>query len=99
MTLSSLPTLTKRVNEILSEMRQLGSERQSLMYNHHHESIAASNTVAATRTLAESLDVGPNLLKLLSQRYRGSQQKLGFMFIIMSLGIDGEDRDGLDYRP
>jgi vacuolar protein sorting-associated protein 51 len=29
------------------EIRQLGSERQSLVYNHHHELIAASDTIAA----------------------------------------------------
>ena len=29
------------------EIRQLDSERQSLVYNHHHELIAASDTIAA----------------------------------------------------
>jgi hypothetical protein len=29
----------------LSEIRQLGGERQSLVYNHHHELIAASDTI------------------------------------------------------
>ena len=32
---------------MLSEIRQLDSERQSLVYNHHHELIAASDTIAA----------------------------------------------------
>lgn len=31
----------------LSEIRQLDSERQSLVYNHHHELIAASDTISA----------------------------------------------------
>ena len=31
----------------ISEMRELDSERQSLVYNHHHELIAASDTIAA----------------------------------------------------
>jgi hypothetical protein len=30
-----------------AEMRELDSERQSLVYNHHHELIAASDTIAA----------------------------------------------------
>lgn len=30
-----------------SEIRELDSERQSLVYNHHHELIAASDTIAA----------------------------------------------------
>lgn len=32
-----------------AEIRQLDSERQSLVYNHHHELIAASDTIAAVR--------------------------------------------------
>ncbi|KAF7327996.1 hypothetical protein MKEN_00380200 [Mycena kentingensis (nom. inval.)] len=55
-TTSSLPALLKRENELLTEIRQLDSERQSLVYNHHHELIAASDTIAAMKTRAESLD-------------------------------------------
>jgi hypothetical protein len=29
------------------EIRQLDSDRQSLVYNHHHELIAASDTISA----------------------------------------------------
>jgi len=62
-TTSSLPSLLKRENELLTgnvtfhqrkaelelcpEIRELDSERQSLVYNHHHELIAASETIAA----------------------------------------------------
>lgn len=35
------------------EIRELDSERQSLVYNHHHELIAASDTISAV--------CGPNL--------------------------------------
>ncbi|KIJ66928.1 hypothetical protein HYDPIDRAFT_150025 [Hydnomerulius pinastri MD-312] len=62
-TTSSLPTLLKRENELLTEIRQLDSERQSLVYNHHHELIAASDTIAAMKTRAESLDADLDLLK------------------------------------
>ena len=48
-TTASLPSLLKRENELLSEIRELDSERQSLVYNHHHELIAASDTIAAVR--------------------------------------------------
>ena len=34
------------------EVRQLDSERQSLVYNHHHELIAASDTIAAVSVSA-----------------------------------------------
>ncbi|THV07265.1 hypothetical protein K435DRAFT_815513 [Dendrothele bispora CBS 962.96] len=62
-TTSSLPTLLKRENEILGEIRELDSERQSLVYNHHHELIAASDTIAAMKTRAESLDADLDRLK------------------------------------
>ena len=31
----------------LEEIRQLDNDRQSLVYNHHHELIAASDTISA----------------------------------------------------
>lgn len=34
-------------NQYTLEIRQLDSERQSLVYNHHHELIAASDTISA----------------------------------------------------
>lgn len=75
-TTSSLPTLLRRENELLTgqsemlwpfsggvliarvDIRELDSERQSLVYNHHHELIAASDTIGAVRSslvFAESL--------------------------------------------
>ncbi|CAK5269329.1 unnamed protein product, partial [Mycena citricolor] len=62
-TTTTLPALMKRENELLSEIRQLDSERQSLVYNHHHELIAASDTIAAMKTRAESLDSDLDLLR------------------------------------
>ncbi|KAF7374765.1 Vesicular transporter [Mycena sanguinolenta] len=63
-TTSSLPALLKRENELLVEIRELDSERQSLVYNHHHELIAASDTIAAMKTRAESLDADLDLLRV-----------------------------------
>lgn len=63
-TTSSLPALLKRENELLVEIRELDSERQSLVYNHHHELIAASDTIAAMKTRAESLDSDLDLLRI-----------------------------------
>lgn len=34
---------------LYTEIRELDSERQSLVYNHHHELVAASDTIAAVR--------------------------------------------------
>jgi len=63
-TTASLPALLKRENELLVEIRELDSERQSLVYNHHHELIAASDTIAAMKTRAESLDADLDLLRV-----------------------------------
>ncbi|KAG8858789.1 hypothetical protein FRB96_004926 [Tulasnella sp. 330] len=62
-TVSSLPALLKRDNELVSEIRQLESDRQALVYNHHHELIAASDTIRAMKIRAESLDVDLEKLK------------------------------------
>ncbi|KAI5983384.1 Vps51/Vps67-domain-containing protein [Pisolithus albus] len=62
-TTSSLPTLLKRETELLSEIRQLEGERQSLVYNHHHELIAARDTIAAMKSQAEALEGDLDMLK------------------------------------
>ncbi|KAI0034341.1 Vps51/Vps67-domain-containing protein, partial [Vararia minispora EC-137] len=63
-TTSSLTALLKKENELLTDMRQLDSERQSLVYNHHHELIAATDTISAMKARAESLDADLDLLKV-----------------------------------
>ncbi|KAF5393305.1 hypothetical protein D9757_000486 [Collybiopsis confluens] len=62
-TTANLFTLLKKENEIVGEIRQLDSERQNLVYNHHHELIAASDTIGAMKTHAESLDADLDLLR------------------------------------
>jgi len=63
-TTSSLATLLRRENELLNEIRSLDSDRQSLVYNHHHELIAASDTIAAMKLRAENLDAEMDSLKV-----------------------------------
>ncbi|KAI6108034.1 hypothetical protein F5141DRAFT_1120271 [Pisolithus sp. B1] len=46
-----------------TEIRQLDGERQSLVYNHHHELIAARDTIAAMKTQAEALEGDLDMLK------------------------------------
>jgi vacuolar protein sorting-associated protein 51 len=74
---SSLPVLLKRENELaegsvpylateigsekISEIRQLDGERQSLVYNHHHELIAASDTIRAVSQPLHCGDSYPSL--------------------------------------
>lgn len=44
-----------RVLKSQEEIRQLDSERQSLVYGHHHELIAASDTIAAVSSITFSV--------------------------------------------
>ncbi len=46
------------------EIRELDGERQSLVYNHHHELIAASDTIAAVKNfdICYLLQITPNPL-------------------------------------
>ncbi|KAG8832634.1 hypothetical protein FRC17_000946 [Serendipita sp. 399] len=55
-TTTSLTGLLKKENELSAQIRQLDGERQSLVYNHHHELIAASDTISAMKTQADGLD-------------------------------------------
>ncbi|KAG8931030.1 hypothetical protein FRC03_002034 [Tulasnella sp. 419] len=63
-TTASLPALLKKQNDLVSEIRQLESDRQALVYNHHHELIAANDTIRAMKSRAEGLDVDLEKLKM-----------------------------------
>lgn len=41
----SLDLILSNANQIVSEIRELDGERQSLVYNHHHELVDASVTI------------------------------------------------------
>ncbi|KIK67542.1 hypothetical protein GYMLUDRAFT_877241 [Collybiopsis luxurians FD-317 M1] len=60
---ANLSTLLKKENELVGDIRLLESERQNLVYNHHHELIAASDTIGAMKSHAESLDADLDLLR------------------------------------
>lgn len=53
---STLSQLLKASNELSTSISDLESERQSLVYNHHHELIDASVTISKMKVRAESLD-------------------------------------------
>lgn len=53
---SSLDLILLNANKIISEIRELDGERQSLVYNHHHELVDASVTIGKMKTSAETLD-------------------------------------------
>ncbi|BGP12394.1 hypothetical protein JCM10213_002001 [Rhodosporidiobolus nylandii] len=60
---ASLPELLRKENELLNEIRELDGERQSLVYNHHHELIDASDTIRKMKSRAEALDTSLDALK------------------------------------
>ncbi|EGF98813.1 uncharacterized protein MELLADRAFT_76017 [Melampsora larici-populina 98AG31] len=53
---SRLDLILSNANQIVSEIRELDGERQSLVYNHHHELVDASVTIGKMKTSAETLD-------------------------------------------
>ncbi|KAG0146311.1 hypothetical protein CROQUDRAFT_657463 [Cronartium quercuum f. sp. fusiforme G11] len=53
---SSLKDTLATANRLMAEMRELDGERQSLVYNHHHELVEASTTIGKMKTSAETLD-------------------------------------------
>ncbi|EST08246.1 hypothetical protein PSEUBRA_002337 [Kalmanozyma brasiliensis GHG001] len=52
----SLSTLLGKESELIVQIRELDGERQSLVYNHHHELVAASDTIRNMKIKSESLD-------------------------------------------
>ncbi|GAA6058678.1 hypothetical protein JCM10212_003366 [Sporobolomyces blumeae] len=60
---ASLPDLLRKESELVNEIRELDGERQSLVYNHHHELIEASDTIRKMKSRAEALDTSLESLK------------------------------------
>ncbi|GAA5950398.1 hypothetical protein JCM3765_004532 [Sporobolomyces pararoseus] len=65
---ASLPDLLRRETDLLNEIRELDGERQSLVYNHHHELIEASETIRKMKSRAEALDSSLDSLKTSFER-------------------------------
>lgn len=63
LTTSSLPQLLQMSVMLTSSIGELESERQALVYNHHHELIDASMTISRMKVRAESLDTTLEQLK------------------------------------
>ncbi|PVG04285.1 hypothetical protein CPB86DRAFT_693474 [Serendipita vermifera] len=63
-TTTSLTGLLKKENELAAEIRQLDGEKQSLVYNHHHELIAASDTITAMKSRADTLESDVEKLRM-----------------------------------
>ncbi|KAE8212213.1 hypothetical protein CF327_g4134 [Tilletia walkeri] len=51
-----LAELLRKSAELVSEIRELDGEKQSLVYNHHHELVAASETIRKMKNRADGLD-------------------------------------------
>ncbi|KAH9445535.1 hypothetical protein Pst134EB_023377 [Puccinia striiformis f. sp. tritici] len=53
---SSLKSLLSTANELMSEIKDLDCQRQSLVYNHHHELVEASETIDKMKSSSQKLD-------------------------------------------
>jgi len=60
---ASLADMIEKDKETVEEIKELESERQALVYNHHHELIAASDTIHKMQTRSESLDTSLDALR------------------------------------
>ncbi|GAC77155.1 hypothetical protein L1887_62767 [Cichorium endivia] len=60
---NSLSVLLGKESELIVQIRELDGERQSLVYNHHHELVAASDTIRNMKLRSESLDPSLDSLK------------------------------------
>ncbi|SNX86755.1 uncharacterized protein MEPE_05464 [Melanopsichium pennsylvanicum] len=60
---NSLSVLLGRESELIVQIRELDGERQSLVYNHHHELVAASDTIRNMKIRSESLEPSLDSLK------------------------------------
>ncbi|TKY88297.1 hypothetical protein EX895_002649 [Sporisorium graminicola] len=60
---NSLSVLLSKESELIVQIRELDGERQSLVYNHHHELVAASDTIRNMKLKSESLDPSLDSLK------------------------------------
>jgi hypothetical protein len=60
---SSLPQLLRTSTTLSASIADLESERQSLVYNHHHELIDASITISKMKVRSESLETTLEQLK------------------------------------
>lgn len=60
---NSLSVLLGKESELIVSIRELDGERQSLVYNHHHELVAASDTIRNMKLKSESLDPSLESLK------------------------------------
>lgn len=56
---ATLPQLLDQANTLMGEVRELDGERQSLVYNHHHELVEASGTIG--KVCQPSLGLTPML--------------------------------------
>lgn len=54
---NSLSQLLKHESNLLTEIRELDGERQSLVYNHHHELVSASETIGKVSHRYSSLRI------------------------------------------
>lgn len=90
---STLAQLLKASTELSKSISDLEGERQSLVYNHHHELIDASVTISKMKVRAESLD--STLEQLKAGLSRCSELNNGLKLPIDDAGSTADDTSSL----
>lgn len=72
----SLSLLLKEESDLLTEIRELDGERQSLVYNHHHELVSASETMKNMKEQADALLPSMNAMQSSLQSISSTSESL-----------------------
>lgn len=72
----SLSQLLKEESDLLTEIRELDGERQSLVYNHHHELVSASETMKNMKEQADALLPSMNAMQSSLQSISSTSESL-----------------------
>ena len=72
----SLSQLLKEESDLLTEIRELDGERQSLVYNHHHELVSASETMKNMKEQADALLPSMNAMQSSLQSISATSESL-----------------------
>ncbi|SPO29028.1 uncharacterized protein UTRI_05602 [Ustilago trichophora] len=93
---NSLSVLLGKESELIVQIRELDGERQSLVYNHHHELVAASDTIRNMKNRSESLDPSLDSLKSSFETMSNLSSHLEVLRSSSSKAAKESSSDGID---
>ncbi|PWN39750.1 hypothetical protein IE81DRAFT_349909 [Ceraceosorus guamensis] len=83
---------------LLTEIRELDGERQSLVYNHHHELVAASETIRKMKTRADDLTPSLDALRASLTQIDKTRAELSLPEHLVQHKSSGRDQEGQQAR-